>query len=253
MGDFERAFALMDQLDEEIAERVDPTPHGELIVSTRLNNVYDENFLRVRDPGDATAAELAAEAEEAQGRYPEIRHRRVNVRGAETGARLEPEFLELGWRAERFVLMTLREAPSRSPDTPVREVDAAQLRGPWAEAGRSFGGSDELIAQMVEHHTAIAHALPTRHFAVEAEGRIAAYCELYSADGIGQVENVVTLPEFRRRGYATSLVLHATAESLAMSNDLTFLVADADDWPHTLYERLGFEIAGRYARFLKPG
>jgi hypothetical protein len=44
--------------------------------------------------------------------------------------------------------------------------------------------------------------------------------------------------------------LHAVAESRAAGNDLTFLVADADDWPQRLYERLGFETVGRYARFL---
>jgi hypothetical protein len=47
------------------------------------------------------------------------------------------------------------------------------------------------------------------------------------------------------------LVLRAAAESRAAGNDLTFLVADADDWPQRLYERLGFETVGRYGRFLK--
>jgi hypothetical protein len=47
-------------------------------------------------------------------------------------------------------------------------------------------------------------------------------------------------------------VLRGVAESHAAGDDLTFLVADADDWPQRLYERLGFETVGRYARFLKP-
>src|SRR5205814_2185438 len=86
----------------------------------------------------------------------------------------------------------------------------------------------------------------------EAAGRLVAHSELYCEDGIGQVENVFTLPDYRGRGLVRSLVLHAVAESHTAGNELTFLVADADDWPQRLYERLGFETVGRYARFLKP-
>jgi ribosomal protein S18 acetylase RimI-like enzyme len=58
------------------------------------------------------------------------------------------------------------------------------------------------------------------------------------------------LEAYRGRGLARALVVHAAAGSRAAGNDLTFLVADADDWPQRLYERLGFETIGRYARFL---
>ena len=62
----------------------------------------------------------------------------------------------------------------------------------------------------------------------------------------------MTLEPYRGRGLARALVLRAAAESRAAGNDLTFLVADADDWPRRLYERLGLETVGRYSRFLKP-
>jgi ribosomal protein S18 acetylase RimI-like enzyme len=253
MTEVERAWGLMDRLDEAIVEHVEPTAHGELLVDTSLPQVYDRNFLRVRRPEGAPAAELAAEAEQAQARHPAIRHRRVNVRGAGVAERLEPGFVELGWTAERFVLMVRRGQPDRPGEAAVREVETEALREAWALAGQSFGGSETLIRQMVEHHAGVGQALPTRHFAVEAEGRIASYCELYSSEGVGQVENVVTLPEYRRRGYARALVLHAADASAGEGNDVTFLVADADDWPYRLYEKLGFEIADRYARFLKAG
>jgi predicted GNAT family acetyltransferase len=252
MSDFERAFELMDHLDEAIAERVEPTAHGDLIVDTTRFLVYDRNFLRVRNAGDASAAELAAEAEEAQGRFREIRHRRVNLRGAEVSSRLEPGFVELGWRPERFVVMALRRRADHGADVDVQEVDASELAETWVEAGRSFGGSDELVAQMARHHRGVGETIPTRYFAVRAGDRIAAYCELYSWERIGQVESVVTLAEFRRRGFARAIVLRAVAESLAVGNELTFLVADADDWPKELYEKLGFETIGRYSRFLRP-
>ena len=113
MDDFDRAFALMDRIDERVAEGIDPTPHGELVVSTRLFHVHDQNFLRVRDPGDATAAELAAEAEAAHGRYPAVRHRRVNLRGVEVSDWLEPGFVALGWEPQRFRTPPLECSPAR--------------------------------------------------------------------------------------------------------------------------------------------
>jgi ribosomal protein S18 acetylase RimI-like enzyme len=251
MSELERAWGLMDLIDERVAELVDPTPRGTAIVNTERFHVYDENFLRVHDARDATADELAAEAEAAQGRYPEIRHRRVNLRDGEAAATLEPRFVQLGWQPERFVLMTWRRDPERRSAVAVREIEAAALDEPWRETGRAYGGGDEVVEQIAAHHRAIGEAIPTRYFGVESEGRIAAYCELYSWDGVGQLENVVTLPAFRRRGFARALVLRALGESRTAGNDVTFLVADADDWPYRLYERLGFEIAGRYSRFLK--
>ena len=253
MNEFERAFALMDRLDERTAEQLEPTPYGPVLVHSRLNRVHDLNFLRAEEPGDATAEELAAEAERVQGAAG-IGHRRVNIRSEEQRERLEPQFVRLGWEPQRFVLMVQRREPDRPADHEVREVDEPTLRPLWAEAIRlePHGQDEPLVQQILEHRRDVGQAIPTRLFAGEADGRLVAHTELYSEDGIGQVENVFTLPDYRGRGLAGSLVLHAVAESQAAGNDLTFLVADADDWPQRLYERLGFETAGRYARFLKP-
>src|SRR2546430_17099076 len=94
---FERAFALMDRLDERAAERLEPTPFGPVVVHSRLNRVHDLNFLRAEKPGDATAEELAAETERVQSAAG-IGHRRVNIRGEEQREQLEPQFVRLGDR-----------------------------------------------------------------------------------------------------------------------------------------------------------
>jgi ribosomal protein S18 acetylase RimI-like enzyme len=248
---FERAFALMDRIDERTAERLEPTPFGPVVVHTRLNRVHDLNFLRAEDPGDASAEELAAEAERVQGAAG-IGHRRVNVRDEAQQERLEPGFVRSGWEPQRFVLMVQRRGPDRPAEREVREVDEPTLRPLWAEAIRNepHGKDETVVQQILEHRRDVGEAVPTRFFAAEADGRLVAHAELYSEDGVGEVENVVTLADYRNRGLARALVLHA-AESQAAGNDLTFLVADADDWPQRLYERLGFETVGRYARFLK--
>jgi ribosomal protein S18 acetylase RimI-like enzyme len=256
MGEFERAFALMDRLDERTAERLEPTPYGPVVVHTRLNRVHDLNFLRAERPGHATAEHLAAEAERIQG-AARIGHRRVNVRSESQRERLEPQFVQLGWEPERFVLMALRRDPDRAPEHDVQEVDEPVLRPLWAEVIRNepHGKDERLVEQILEHRRAVARAMPTQLFAAEVGGKLVAHTELYSDEGVGQIENVVTLPAYRGRGLARALVLRAVAESRAAGNDLTFLVADADDWPQLLYERLGFETIGRYARFLlkRPG
>jgi ribosomal protein S18 acetylase RimI-like enzyme len=252
MNEFERAFALEDRIEERTAERLEPTPYGPVLVHTRLNRVHDLNFLRAVKPGAATAEELAAEAERIQGAAG-IGHRRVNIRGEEQRERLEPQFVELGWEPQRFVLMVEQRGPDRPAEHDVREVDEPTLRPLWAEAIRTqpHGRDERLVEQILEHRRNVGEAIPTRLFAAEADGRLVAHAELYSEDGIGQVENVFTLPDYRGQGLARSLVLRGVAESHAAGNDLTFLVADADDWPKRLYEKLGFDTVGRYARFLK--
>jgi ribosomal protein S18 acetylase RimI-like enzyme len=252
MDEFERAFALMDRLDELTAERLEPTPYGPVVVHSRLNRVHDLNFLRAEDPADASAEDLAAEAERVQGAAG-IAHRRVNLRDEAQRERLEPGFVRLGWKPERFVLMVQRRPPDRPTENEVREVDEPTLRPLWAEAIRTqpHGKEEALVKQILEHRRDVGQAIPTRYFAAEADGRLVAHAELYSEDGVGQTENVFTLPDYRGRGLARALVLRGVAESQTAGNDLTFLVADADDWPQRLYEKLGFETVGRYARFLK--
>jgi ribosomal protein S18 acetylase RimI-like enzyme len=252
MSEFEHAFALMDQIDERTAERLEPTQYGPVLVHTGLNRVHDLNFLRAEAPGDATAEELAAEAERVQGAAG-IGHRRVNVRGEMQRERFEPQFVRLGWEPQRFVLMVQRRGPDRPAEHEVREVDEPALRALWAEAIRTqpHGRDETLVQQILEHRRDVGQAIPTQYFAAEVGGKLVAHAEFYSEDSVGQVENVFTLPDYRGKGLARSLVLRGVTESHAAGNDLTFLVADADDWPQRLYEKLGFETVGRYARFLK--
>src|ERR671932_240719 len=112
MRDLRRAFELMDALDERTAEQLEPTRYGPVVVHERLHHVHDLNFLRADDPGEATAEELAAEANRVQGAFG-IGHRRVNLRDARTAAQLEPGFTALGWEPQRFVLMALRREPDK--------------------------------------------------------------------------------------------------------------------------------------------
>jgi ribosomal protein S18 acetylase RimI-like enzyme len=92
-----------------------------------------------------------------------------------------------------------------------------------------------------------------REFASFAGDAAAGVAKLYSdpAGTIGQVEDVVTLPEHRNRGHARAVVLGAAQASRDAGHELTFLWADEDDWPRKLYVKLGFDVVGRRFRLRK--
>ena len=85
-----------------------------------------------------------------------------------------------------------------------------------------------------------------RYFLVERDGEPAASCELLGFDGIGQVESVYTAAAHRGHGLASAVVRAAIAASRERGDDLVMIMADADDWPQRLYERLGFETVDAY-------
>jgi ribosomal protein S18 acetylase RimI-like enzyme len=92
-----------------------------------------------------------------------------------------------------------------------------------------------------------------RFFAVEVDGVVASYTDLYQDGADAQVEDVGTLPEHRGRGYATAVVLAAIAAARADGAEFVFLVADLDDWPKELYRKLGFDELGYYVKLVAPG
>ena len=102
----------------------------------------------------------------------------------------------------------------------------------------------ETIDQLLELERRFGEAAGDRWFVAPDTGSPAAACCLLAGEGVGQVEDVGTLRPARGRGLAQAIVLAALAESRAAESEVTFLSADADDWPRLMYEKLGFETVG---------
>ena len=85
-------------------------------------------------------------------------------------------------------------------------------------------------------------------------GQTVCSADLYSDGRTAQIESVLTLEEFRRRGLGRAVVAEAVRAALSSGHDFVFLIADDEDWPKNLYVRMGFEPLGRFYDFLKaPG
>ncbi len=98
-----------------------------------------------------------------------------------------------------------------------------------------------------------------RCLVAEADGTIAASCCLYILPNLTRggrpiafIENVITRPEFRRKGLA--LMLMRAAIDIAWRNDCYKVVLQSNrkrTEAHGLYEKLGFARDGKYGYELR--
>lgn len=249
---YARAVAFMRTLERARVDRVERTRFGEALFVPALPHVWYLNFLSVDGSVAATAEELAADAEDAQAPAG-LRHRRVGIDDERLGSAVAPGFEALGWSTVPLLVMPRVADGRAAPPADVREVDRETLVPLWLEGMRAGGMGEEEARQVAAAKSVNERASRVQYFAAFLDGRPASYCELYSVDGVGQVEAVLTLPEHRGRGLASAVVLHAAAVSRRAGHMLTFLVAEENDWPKELYLKLGFEAAGRIWDFvLRP-
>jgi ribosomal protein S18 acetylase RimI-like enzyme len=248
---WQRAIAFMRTVDERAAESVVPFRWGRALITPRLNRVHDLNFLIADRVERAGASDLDAEADRIQGAAG-LSHRRVNVDDREAAERLLPDFRQLAYEPERFVIMAHRRRPEQEVDTAaVREVDWALMR-PAREreiASQPWAVDPVTVEQILAKHQLTAQGIRTRYFAALAGGGVVSSCELRSEGDTAQVETVETLPEFRRRGLSRAVVSAALRAAAGFA--FVFLVTDADDWPQQFYRGLGFERVGIESRFLR--
>jgi GNAT superfamily N-acetyltransferase len=239
------------ELQDRCAQRSERFAFGTALFQPDLPLVYDENFLRLeRRFDDLDAESLAGEAERLQGQAKLI-HRKAVVPDERAGERLSAGLARLGWR--RSILVTMAHAAERPDHVAhrVQELDSAAVRQSRSRALWEGLSSDPAGSQVVRHLELLAQAVPTRLFGIEVEGEVAAWCVLYEEGGVGQIDDVVTLREHRRKGYGRAVVQAALGASLDAGNHLTFLVADDEDWPKQMYAALGFEPVGRRYEFTR--
>ena len=242
-GLLERCIESEFTRERDTAERAVPFATGVALLMPSLPLVSDGNYLLVERPG-LEASELAEVADEIIGGLG-MRHRTVVVADPDEGGRLRPSFERLGWATERDLYMVLRREPDRAADLAAAEVPYEEVRGiRRAIIGEGDRVTPQALEQLLAGDPVVPADVSDRWFAARLEGRIVSCCRLLSRAGVGQVEDVGTLPDARRWGAARAVVLAAAAASRRADHELTFIGALADDWPWRLYERLGFDRVG---------
>lgn len=166
------------------------------------------------------------------------------------GRELEPEFRAAGWEVDVEVHSVLTGAPDRNVDTTAviepRQEESLALMERWIAEDETLHLTPAGVRQLVEANRRTWPLRNAQRFGVRGPGgELVGTTVLFSDGRIAQVEDVYVVPEARGRGYARAMVSAAAALARQEGHELTFIVADDNDWPKQLYAKLGFEPIGR--------
>ena len=151
--------------------------------------------------------------------------------------------------------------PTSSISRPGVEVEDVSNPGndfwPWFRRSLSEFDSpgaqdDDVLDQLVARTREVFVPEGERFFVATINGERVGYAALIRLEGVGYVDNVVTMPEYRRRGVGSATVAAAVEASRSSGDEATFLLADEGGAPAALYERLGFRVASRVETLSRP-
>lgn len=254
MDDLRRALDFMSWFENACAARIVPWRWGVALFHDGFPKVYILNFLRVDGvPPDLSFGELVGEAEELHGKAGHA-HRGVVIEDEVLGAALAPDFRKQGWEVSPLLLMVYRgERDLPETGEGIRELSASELRDIRSRSltvGPS-ANDPETVAQLIGKDALLARAGGARFFGALIDGKTVCSADLYSDGKTAQIESVLTLERYRKRGLGRAVVTEAIRAAEDAGHDFVFLIADDDDWPKELYARMGFEPLGRCYEFLK--
>src|SRR5439155_10443457 len=196
--------------------RNDPTWWRAVVADSRLPLIYDANYARVEAYGVSFAEidEVLRPALEAVG----ARMEHVVVFRPETSKPLLDDLEAAGGRFPYDTAMRFEGDPSVAAELDVREVLDRDDRF-WQNQRRILPEFDvtvpATIEQFVRWEREILAPTGKRWFSVEIDRETAGFAALVVRDATGYVDNVVTSPEFRRRGVATALMRRIAQEAAA--------------------------------------
>lgn len=243
----ERISLAEDALAEAGAE-VFKLDAGRVIRQAAFPHVYDANLVR-RARLRAANLDASLDALAAPLREVGARHLQLTLDGADVPDELGLELRRRGFLRDRLVAMTLDGPLERGRASGVRirsvpeeaswdELAFAMDRMNREEAWYAPAVSREIVGSLRIKREARALEL----FVAERDRKVVGSIGLARHHNVAQVISVGTLPEARRRGVASTMVVEMVERARARSAELIYLVTRADDTPKELYRKIGFRI-----------
>jgi len=236
---------------DDLFDRVEEAWWGAVVSDPRYPRIQEPNYARVETTQPVSLLEVEDALVPAMERSGSRRSHVVVFHPQEQTDLI----VEASTRGERLawdLVMAYTGEPS-DDDPRVRELtepdDAfwsshrASLR--WFDIAE-----DEVLDELQAIERDVLAPAGRRWFVVDGPDGVDALAALLVLAGAGFIDNVVTFPAARRRGFARALTRRAVTEATAAGAERTYLLAEPDGLAAGMYEGMGFEPVTQIASWI---
>ncbi len=233
--------------------RSERRPYGEIITNPNYPLVFFLHAIYELKARDWDAQRLEQVLDQS---IPYATSYRALSRDPATRAALGPRLEAAGYQARHDALMAQLFEPvvTADPSVQLESVTSTKtwaafeglVRTDWATA------TDRVVDQVLAFYRWSTENAPQHFFLAYEADRAIAHAGLHQHGFTGYVHALFTLPDSRRQGAGSSLMLHVAEQARAMGCERVVLHCDRGSWLPAHYERLGFRTVGEETVWSKP-
>ncbi len=240
----------------ETGGEVERTPWGALIRNDRYPRIYMANLAWVEHVPRGGIEEILGDLNRAFAGTG-VRHRNLIFEDAQVAFENQEAFAARGFQPLGELAMARVGLPAciTNPEVVLREVGAGAPEDDYRrlrmrlfeglgydpeEARQLYGIARERGALLGEHD-----------YVGYVQGTPAATVALWCRGAFAYLSDVATMPEFRNRGVARTMIFAASKASINEGAEYSFLLTDLLDFPQAMYKTLGYQPVGEVRSFLR--
>ena len=242
----------------ETGAEVRRTPFGAVVRDSRYPLIHMANLAWVERLPRGGIEEILAEQDATFEGTP-VRHRNVVFEDAQVAFENQEAFAARGFRPLADLTMARVGLPAciTNPDLAVREVgndapedDYRRLRMRLFEG---VGYEAEEARQLRAFARERGGVVGLREFVGYYRGEPAGTISLWPRGRFGFISDVATMPEFRGKGVARTMLFDVSKRAINAGCEYSLLFTDLFDSPQVMYKTLGYQPVGEVRSFLKVG
>lgn len=251
-----RAAVEFERTWVESGAEVTRTPYGAIVRHLRYPLIYMANLAWVervpRDGPDGLVAHLDAAFEGTP-----VTHRNLIFEDAQVAFEHQEAFAARGFRPVADLVMARLGLPAciTNPDLEVRAIGAGgseeDYRRMRLRLFEGIGYPTEECQQLFDVGRERGSVLGQTSYVGYFRGEPAGTISLWSRGRFGLIEDVATMPEFRNRGVARTMLFEVSKRALSEGCEYTVLFTDPFDSPQLMYKTLGYLPVGEVRSFIK--